>query len=35
VTKDKEATQMYNVSGQRISKMQSGINIVGGKKVLK
>ena len=26
---------IYNVAGQRMSKMQKGINIVGGKKVLK
>lgn len=26
---------VYNVAGQRMSKMQKGINIVGGKKVLK
>jgi len=26
---------IYNLAGQRISKMQKGINIVGGKKVLK
>ena len=26
---------IYNVAGQRISKMQKGINIVGGKKVMK
>ena len=26
---------IYNVAGQRISKLQKGINIVGGKKVLK
>ena len=26
---------IYNVAGQRISKMQKGINIIGGKKVLK
>lgn len=25
---------MYNVAGQRLSKMQKGINIVGGKKIL-
>ena len=28
-------TVIYNVAGQRISKMQKGINIVNGKKVLK
>ena len=27
--------QIYNLSGQRVSKMQKGINIVGGKKILK
>ena len=26
---------IYNLSGQRVSKMQKGINIVGGKKILK
>ena len=26
---------IYNVAGQRISKMQKGINIVNGKKILK
>ena len=26
---------IYNVAGQRLSKMQKGINIVGGKKILK
>ena len=26
---------IYNVAGQRISKMQKGINIVNGKKVLR
>ncbi len=30
-----EEFSIYNVAGQRISKMQKGINIVGGKKVLK
>ena len=33
-----EATEngaIYNLAGQRISKMQKGINIVNGKKVLK
>ena len=30
-----ENTPVYNVAGQRIGKMQRGINIVGGKKVLK
>ena len=32
--KDSEAT-IYNLAGQRISKMQKGVNIVNGKKVLK
>ena len=27
-------TPIYNLAGQRIQKMQKGINIVGGKKVL-
>ena len=26
---------IYNLAGQRISKMQKGINIINGKKVLK
>ena len=26
---------IYNLSGQRMSKMQKGINIINGKKVLK
>jgi hypothetical protein len=26
---------IYNVAGQRVSKMQKGINIVNGKKILK
>ena len=30
-----EETDVYTLSGQRLSKMQKGINIVGGKKVLK
>ena len=30
-----EAAQIFNLAGQRISKMQKGINIVNGKKVLK
>ena len=28
-------TSIYNIAGQRINKLQKGINIVGGKKVLK
>ena len=27
--------EIYNLAGQRISKMQKGINIVNGKKILK
>lgn len=30
-----EETVIYNLAGQRLSKMQKGINIIGGKKVLK
>jgi len=30
-----EASSIYNVAGQRIQKMQKGVNIVGNKKVLK
>ena len=29
-----ENTSIYNVAGQRLQKMQKGINIVGGKKIL-
>ena len=29
-----EGTVIYNLSGQRLNKMQKGINIVNGKKVL-
>ena len=31
---DDEKDIIYNVAGQRLQKMQRGINIVGGKKVL-
>ena len=34
-TQNTQNTQIYNLAGQRISKMQRGINIVGGKKILK
>ena len=30
-----EKGAIYNLAGQRMSKMQKGINIVGGKKILK
>ena len=30
-----EAAQIFNLAGQRINKMQKGINIVNGKKILK
>ena len=30
-----EAAQIFNLAGQKLSKMQKGINIVNGKKVLK
>ena len=30
-----EESPIYNLAGQRVSKMQKGINIVGGKKVLR
>ncbi len=30
-----ETTAIYNLAGQRLNKMQKGINIIGGKKVLK
>ena len=29
-----EESSIYNIAGQRLQKMQKGINIVGGKKVL-
>ena len=32
---DEEAGVIYNLAGQRIMKMQKGINIIDGKKVLK
>ena len=35
LTSPKEEGQVYNLSGQRLSKMQKGINIVSGKKMLK
>ena len=31
----KEGAAIYNLSGQRLQKMQNGINIIGGHKVLK
>ena len=34
-TQNTQNTQIYNIAGQRISKMQKGINIVNGKKILK
>ena len=33
LTIDNEETGIYNLSGQRLSKMQKGINIVGGRKI--
>jgi len=30
-----EESSIYNVAGQRIQKMQRGINIVNGKKILR
>ena len=30
-----EGTSIYNLAGQRLQKMQRGINIINGKKVLK
>ena len=33
-TMDDESVDIYNLSGQRMNKMQKGINIVNGKKVL-
>ena len=30
----KQTTEIYNLSGQRLSKLQKGINIVNGKKIL-
>ena len=32
--KNEESTSIFNLAGQRMSKMQKGINIVGGKKVM-
>ena len=32
--KETEEGAIYNLAGQRMSKMQKGINIVGGKKIL-
>ena len=32
---ESKGEEIYNLAGQRISKMQKGINIVGGKKVLR
>jgi hypothetical protein len=29
-----EASSIYNLAGQRISKMQKGINIINGKKIV-
>ena len=29
------ADAIYNIAGQRLNRMQKGINIVGGKKILK
>ena len=34
VKNEESSTAIYNLAGQRISKLQKGINIVGGKKVL-
>ncbi|MBR4521576.1 MAG: hypothetical protein IKO58_00300 [Prevotella sp.] len=34
-TQNTQNTQIFNIAGQRISKLQKGINIVGGKKILK
>ena len=34
LTSPKEEGQVYNLAGQRLNKMQKGINIVGGKKIL-
>ena len=34
-TQNTQNTQIYNIAGQRLQKMQKGINIVGGKKILK
>ena len=35
VKNEESSAEIFNVAGQRISKMQRGINIVGGKKILK
>lgn len=34
LVKTEEGTIIYNLSGQRINKLQKGINIVDGKKIL-
>ena len=34
-TQNTQNTQIYNLAGQRIGKMQQGVNIINGKKVLK
>lgn len=35
VPTDEEAETIYNIAGQRLNRMQNGINIVNGKKILK
>ena len=32
--KNEESTTIFNVAGQRLSKAQKGLNIIGGKKIL-
>ena len=34
VKNEESANVIYNLAGQRISRLQKGINIIGGKKVL-
>jgi hypothetical protein len=35
ITADSATRRIYNIAGQRLQKMQKGVNIVSGKKVLK
>ena len=34
-TMDNEGAAIYNLAGQRLNKMQKGINIVGGRKIIR
>lgn len=35
ITADKANTEIYNLQGQRVSRLQQGVNIVNGKKVIR